>query len=264
MRILFLDAHPKGNLDLLWTEMFHSFTRLGHLKNVSSIEYRELIWSQPQPKSEIDIQQRRTEAPSFLFDFREHILKQFTVDYQTNSTVNCQALQIFFLVRHNYIAHPRNPSGKISRQLPNEEEVLDQLKKRLAQHPNINFSTNHFEEMSFVEQLKIIINTDVFVGVHGAGLTHVLFLKTNRALIEIIPRRRLGDHFSLLASMNKIKYHSCLLSDSAGVMIDLIYDGITKKVFEMCPATAAIMTTKLTTETSSTSIQTLSNRTVNN
>ena len=263
VRVLFLDAHPNGSLDLLWTKMFHSYTRLGHLKNISSIEYRELIWSQPQPKSEIDIQQGRTEAPSFLFDFREHILKQFPIDYQTNSKINCQSLQIFFLVRHNYVAHPRNPTGKVSRQLPNEQQILDELKKRFAQYPHINFTSNHFENLSFAEQLKIIINTDVFVGMHGAGLTHVLFLKNNRALIELVPRTLSGNHFSLIASMNKIKYYPCRLPQSSHITTDLVYDCIAKKVFELCPVTAAIASTTSTIETSSTSIEILSNRTVN-
>lgn len=264
VRVLFVDAHPKGSLDLLWSEMFHSYTRLGHLKNISSIEYRELIWSQPQPASEIDIQRKRTEAPSFLFDFREHILKQFAIDYQTNPKINCQSLQIFLLVRHNYVAHPRNPTGKVSRQLPNEQQILDELKKRFAQYPNINFTTNHFENMSFAEQLKIIINTDVFVGVHGAGLTHVLFLKSNRALIELVPHRQLGDHFSLLASMNKVKYDPCRLPVPSRITTDHIYDCISKRVFELCPVTAAIPSSTSTTETSSTSIEILSNRTVTN
>ena len=265
VRILFLDAHPKGNLDLLWTQIFHSYTRLGHLKNSSSIEYRELIWAQPQPKSEIDINQSRQTAPSFLEDFREHFLKQFNIDYQTNLKVNCQSLKIFFLVRHNYVAHPRNPTGKITRQLPNEQQVLDELKGKFAQHANINFTTNHFEQLPFVEQLKIIVDTDVFVGVHGAGLTHVFFLKSNRILIELTPSKQTGKHFSLLSSIHQINYHACrLLADrSPTASAQRIYDCITKKIFELCPLTPATMPGSLPTTTSSISMLSLSDRTVN-
>ena len=66
VRILFIDAHPKGNLDIFWSQLFHSYTRLGHLKNGSSILYRELIWAQPQPKSDIDMQRNRR-VPTQLF-----------------------------------------------------------------------------------------------------------------------------------------------------------------------------------------------------
>lgn len=264
VRILFIDAHPQGNLDLLWTKMFHSFTRLGHLKNSSSIEYRELIWAQPQPWSAIDIDRNQGTPPSFFEEFREHILKQFDIPYQSNSNVNCQSLNIFFLVRHNYVAHPRNPTGKVTRQLPNEKEVLNQLKNKFAQHSNINFTSNHFEEFPFVEQLKTIVETDVFVGIHGAGLTHVVFLKNNRILIELTPPKRTGYHFSALAAMHHTNYLDCSLADGPPpVSAERIYQCIMKKILEICPSTSVTVTNTVITATSSISTANMLNSTVN-
>ena len=236
VRILFLDAHPQGNLDILWSQLFHSYTRLGHMKNISSIVYRELVWSQPQPKSEIDIDQKRRVAPSYLSDFREHFLKQFGIDHQTNSNANCQSLKIFFLVRHNYVAHPRNPSGKVARQLPDEDKVLKQLKMTFSEYSNINFTWYHFENLSIVEQLKVIIETDIFLGIHGAGLTHVLFLKSNRALIELVDSPRAVSHFELLASMNKVIHQYCLIDVGSLAITQSIYDCITQQLVKMCPS----------------------------
>jgi glycoprotein 2-beta-D-xylosyltransferase len=261
VRILFTDAHPKGNLDLLWSQLFHSYTRLGHLKNVSSILYRKLIWSQPQPRSEIDIQQNRRVAPSYFFDFRDHILKQFNINYQADPKMSCQSLKIFFLVRHNYVAHPRNPTGKIGRQLLNEKEILDDLKMKFSQYPNVNFSWNHFEELSFVEQLKIIVETDIFVGVHGAGLTHVLFLKSNGALIELANIPRSLSHFDLLASMNKINYQRCLINNKPSTTAPMIYNCITKKLSELCPSVTSSMNSIQSTRASRVFVRNVSNST---
>jgi glycoprotein 2-beta-D-xylosyltransferase len=236
VRILFLDAHPKGNLDPLWSQLFHSYTRLGHLKNVSAIFYRELVWSQPQLESEIDVKQNRRIAPSFFFDFREHVLKQFNTNYQINQQLNCQSLNILFLVRHNYVAHPRNPSGKITRQLSNEKQILHDLKIRFSKYPNINFSSNHFEQLTIEEQLNTIVQTDLLIGMHGAGLTHVLFMKSNRALIELVTAPSTGIHFDLISSMNNVKYHRCVILDGAETTSKMIYDCITKQLFEMCPS----------------------------
>jgi glycoprotein 2-beta-D-xylosyltransferase len=236
VRILFLDAHPKGNLDILWSQLFHSYTRLGQLKNVSAILYKELIFSQPQPHSEIDLERNRRVAPSFFFDFREHILKQFNTSYQINLKLNCESLNIFFLVRHNYVAHPRNPSGRITRQLSNEKEILSYLKMKFSKHSNINFSSNHFEHLSVQEQLNIIVQTDILIGMHGAGLTHVLFLKSNRTLIELGPGFQTATHFDFMSSINNINYHHCGITDGAPTTAKTIFDCITKKLYEMCPS----------------------------
>lgn len=254
VQILFLDAHPRGNLDIFWSKMFHSFVRLGHLKTHSSILYDELIWAQPQSKSELDVQQNRRLAPSFFFDFREHILRQFNLNPQTNIELSCQALNILFLVRHNYVAHPRNPSGKISRQLDNEKEILEKLKTKFASSPAINFTSNHFENLSIDQQLSIILQTDLFLGMHGAGLTHVLFLKPNRALIELVPSDLIGTHFELMASINKIKYHRCSINNGASNTAETIYNCINLKLLELCPkislATKKIIHLTVTTSSS--------------
>ncbi|CAF4776785.1 unnamed protein product, partial [Rotaria sp. Silwood1] len=235
VRILFLDAHPKGNLDILWSQMFHSYTRLGHLKNSSSIFYRELIWSQPQSKSEIDIQRNRRTAPSFFFEFRQHVLKQFNINYETNEKVNCQSLNLFFLVRHNYVAHPRNPSGKVARQLSNEKQILDDLKTKFSNYSNIHFTSNHFEQLTIEEQLNTIIQTDVFIGMHGAGLTHVLFMKPKRVLIELVPPPgSAGTHFDFMASINNVIYRRCLITSESSGTAQRIFDCIKEKISQMC------------------------------
>ncbi|CAF1317443.1 unnamed protein product [Rotaria sordida] len=193
VRILFLDAHPKGNLDILWSQMFHSYTRLGHLKNLSSIFYHELIWSQPQSKSEIDITKYRRIAPSFFFEFRQHILKQFNINYKINEKLNCQSLNLFFLI-------------------------------------------NHFEGLAIKEQLNTIIQTDIFIGMHGAGLTHVLFMKANRTLIELIPPPgNAGMHYDLMASINNINYYRCLITTESTMTTQRIFDCINRKISQMCP-----------------------------
>ena len=246
VRILFLDAHPKGNLDILWSKLFHSFTRLGQLKNISSILYRELIWSQPQYKSEIDIQRYRKIIPSFFSDFRQHILNQFLSDNPNNDKLDCESVNIFFLLRRNYVAHPRNPSGTISRKLSNEKEILDHLKMQFSNSSNINFTFGHFEQLTIKEQLRTIVETDLFVGMHGAGLTHVIFQKPNRVLIELSTNAFKKEvHFELLASISNVNYHRCMITDGTPTTAQTILTCIKEKISQSCPS--IIMTTKSAT-----------------
>lgn len=41
------------------------------------------------------------------------------------------------------------------------------------------------KNMPFVKQLEITHNSDVFIGMHGAGLTHLLFLPDWAAVFEV-------------------------------------------------------------------------------
>lgn len=42
-----------------------------------------------------------------------------------------------------------------------------------------------FRTMKFLDQLEVTRNTDVFIGMHGAGLTHLLFLPKWATLFEL-------------------------------------------------------------------------------
>lgn len=42
-----------------------------------------------------------------------------------------------------------------------------------------------FRDVPFLEQLKITYNSDIFIGMHGAGLTHLLFLPDWAVIFEL-------------------------------------------------------------------------------
>ena len=263
VRILFLDAHPQGHLDAFWSQLFHSYTRLGRL-NVSAIFYRELVWSQPQPKSEIDIQQQRRQAPSFFVDFRQHVLDQFQIRAPIHRSVDCRSMHVFFLLRRNYVAHPRNPSGKVSRQIPNEEQVIGELKTKLVNYPTLNVTFGHFEQLTIEQQLTIMIDTDLFVGMHGAGLTHVIFMQPARSLIELASGSwRSQAHFELMASINTIRYQRCVLDGNTPSTSETIFNCIKEQLLLICPPTEKKpIVTSLLTSIRNTSLDQMTNFTV--
>ncbi|XP_019622565.1 PREDICTED: EGF domain-specific O-linked N-acetylglucosamine transferase-like [Branchiostoma belcheri] len=69
------------------------------------------------------------------------------------------------------------------RRVLNEDQLLAQLRT----DPRLLVSKvdyNH-RKMPFLEQLQNTHNTDIFIGIHGAGLTHALFLPDWACLVEI-------------------------------------------------------------------------------
>ena len=76
-----------------------------------------------------------------------------------------------------------------------------------------------FAASSFAQQLKTIRETDVLVGVHGAGLTHLMFLEPGSAALEILPEGFDHNGFRNLAQMMGILYfraHAKMHGDATG------------------------------------------------
>lgn len=68
------------------------------------------------------------------------------------------------------------------RQILNSNELVDELKK----NQSYAVRSVHFERaIPFTDQLEIIRNTDILIGIHGAGLAHLLFLPKWATLFEL-------------------------------------------------------------------------------
>jgi hypothetical protein len=71
---------------------------------------------------------------------------------------------------------------------------------------------------------------------HGAGLTHVIFMKTNRILIELTTSEwQRQNHFQQMSSMSNINYHRCLIINGQPTTVETIFNCITNKLFQICP-----------------------------
>lgn len=89
-----------------------------------------------------------------------------------------------------------------SRMLLNHTELFDALQ---AQYPHVRVD---FAGISFAQQLEIIQHTDVLVGVHGAGMTHEIFLTPGSALVEILPPGLNYRGYRNIADLVGLSYYS--------------------------------------------------------
>ncbi|KAK7788871.1 hypothetical protein R5R35_011397 [Gryllus longicercus] len=88
------------------------------------------------------------------------------------------------------------------RNILNENELLAALKK------NEDYQVKRViynRQLQFKQQLEITYNTDIFIGIHGAGLTHLLFLPDWAVVFELYNCEDEGCYMDL-ARLRGVKY----------------------------------------------------------
>lgn len=109
--ILLVDAHPKGNLDPAWPVLFNSTRTLS--ATPQRTVYSEMVWGMQGYNSVLKRTYSYNDTPPLLEDFRRFVLDRFRLD--ATRKLDCSNISVLFIWRHDYVAHPRNPSGEVSR-----------------------------------------------------------------------------------------------------------------------------------------------------
>ncbi|XP_062521235.1 EGF domain-specific O-linked N-acetylglucosamine transferase-like [Corticium candelabrum] len=92
--------------------------------------------------------------------FNRHILARLGIKQQRVSSDGL--LRVTLLVR-----------GTTYRRILNEDELVDAMRSDGSYDVSV---VNYNYSIPFLQQLSVTQNSDIFVGIHGAGLTHLLFL----------------------------------------------------------------------------------------
>ncbi len=99
--------------------------------------------------------------------------------------------------------------GRAWRFVANRGEVEAMLERETRDKKGVvHGGTLNPTSVDFVEQLRIIHSTKILIGLHGAGLTHVLFLPRDGVLLELLPPTHMLDHFMKLSRWSAHEYIS--------------------------------------------------------
>jgi hypothetical protein len=129
-------------------------------------------------------------------DFKKSILNNFDIEYSKNSSK-----KVTFILRNG------------TREITNIDYVKDKF-----QSYNINYI--YLENHTVKEQLEIIANTDILIGVHGAGLSWCIFMKNNSTLVEMYPGNSNTDNYIRWCKIANIKYKRLCINITAGYVND--------------------------------------------
>jgi len=93
----------------------------------------------------------------------------------------------------------RSGSFKTASSLRNLRKLVDMRTRNLAGVINtlakegMNVVTSTLKGLKFSHQLQIFANTAVFIAVHGAGLTNMIFMRRGSSVVEITLRSRTAE-----------------------------------------------------------------------
>jgi hypothetical protein len=123
-------------------------------------------------------------------------------------------------VRETILSHfekPARPKRRIyasrasqkARRLQNEGQLLPLLEK-------FGFEVVFFEKLSFDEQLQLMLETEILLGIHGANLVNMLFLPPTALIIELMNEAHFNEAYYLLASSLQLPYYAvpCKMADT--------------------------------------------------
>ena len=132
--------------------------------------------------------------------FRQRVLERLNVSYA--DLVADRPLTLTFIDRQK------------TRRLSSSTDLLEALQ---AEFPAAIIQSVDFAELSIRDQVQMASRTDILIGVHGAGLTHAMFMPQGSCIVEILPKGVMHKGFRNLGKLLGHLYFSAHSSSSAAV-----------------------------------------------
>ncbi|GER47731.1 2-xylosyltransferase [Striga asiatica] len=230
--LVFVDGHCETQLEETWTALYSS---LKYAKNFTyPICFRHVIlvplgYETPLFKGLTENinchgasahelwQKPDSHKTARLTEFGEMIRAAFgfPVDRHQITKTPSAGLNILFVRREDYLAHPRH-GGKVQTRLSNEQEVFDSVNNWASNYSvcKLNVVNGLFAHMAMKEQVRAIQDADVIIGAHGAGLTHVVSAGPKAVILEIISSEYNRPHFELISRWRGLEYYAIHLDGS--------------------------------------------------
>lgn len=181
-RVLLIDDRPESPMDEWYRVLFGSVEHGRNLRGVH--EFEDLLLGIPGYGSSLYPWHQPIDHGADLF--RRFVLERFGIEPGTSEEVK----RIVIISRPSIDADGR----KLDRRFANETEMTGTAE---GVFPKAVVSVVDLGAMSLEEQLQLINQTDLLIGMHGAGMTHALFLPEGARVIEFFPRHfpPSNDHF---------------------------------------------------------------------
>ena len=148
-----------------------------------------------------------------LLTFRTRALQACSLTDQTpEERKGRPSKSIVFVKRKPYIRWKGDYNSNFQRVLSNQDELINELKKAF---PQTVVHDVFMEDIDLCEQMRLVHDCDVYMGVHGAGLVHSWWLHEDALLLELVPPSHAAiPSFATLTKLAGRRYKSFRIGGS--------------------------------------------------
>lgn len=197
-RILLVDDHPAASLDVTWKQLFAPHLFISDVAAHSCFD--ELVIMPFERTSPLWTREEHHLCPKdkHVAAFRSYLLQLLHLELWPPT----QTIVVTLILRKDHMSHPRK-NGWMSRRITNEKEVVE-IQPHLRSPYRLDFHVVSYERVSLREQVATMMDSNVVVGVHGAGLTSTLFLRPGSVLMELNVYHE--SYFRNMAKLTGVQY----------------------------------------------------------
>lgn len=155
------------------------------------------------------------DEPTFL-KFREAMLKACSIDTRVNEGL--KARNMLIILRKPYKRYSGDV-GNFERVMTNEVELLRALRSNFTM---FNIVPVHMEDLTLCEQINVSAAANVFMGVHGAGMSHLWWTPKGATILEFMPDYKSGKpSFEVLSQLIRANYIKLRVAGEQKITVDV-------------------------------------------
>lgn len=161
-----------------------------------------------------------------LRSFRRRVLSTCSLD--DAKPINKQRRTFLIIQRKQYLRRLGDTHSKFQRIWTNSKDLIDRL---TSVYPNDNIVGIYGEDLSICDQVRHAHNADVLIGMHGAGLVHIWWLRDDSISFELVPPSQRGNGaFSTLSTLLGKKHHLFNNVKERGSVVTVDIDHLLKDI----------------------------------
>ena len=119
-------------------------------------------------------------------EFRTMVLNACGIELRES---NSRPKKVLFVRRKPYVRSRYDNPGMFQRVLSNEGELLSTIPDSFPPS-QMSFSATYMEDFDICTQIRMANSADILIGVHGAGLVHLWWMKEDGWVLELAPKKK--------------------------------------------------------------------------